>query len=119
MLSEESRNDLQAMKEIRNRFAHRMEIDSFDHDEIKSRCENLSLITKSVADLSPEEEEAIKAGTVAKTFARFKGSAPHMRFSGATEKLKIRERYILSALLFNMIFGSLASEVKIGHGPII
>src|SRR5262245_34620919 len=46
MISEEAYKNLVTMKEIRNRFAHRLNISQFSHQEISSRCFNLTLVDK-------------------------------------------------------------------------
>ncbi|WP_292602450.1 MltR family transcriptional regulator [Mesorhizobium sp.] len=111
-ISEEAQHDLYVMKEIRNRFAHRMSIDSFEHAEIKSRCQNLSLIDKHVGELSPEDAAATERGEFVP-----KPDDVTSRFVGATEKLKIpRWRFTNTALLFNWRLGGTADGALNRHG---
>jgi hypothetical protein len=42
--------DLKDIKEVRNRFAHRLEIDSFSHPEVKDRCLRLRLPERHAFD---------------------------------------------------------------------
>jgi hypothetical protein len=82
--------NLEVMKDIRNRFAHRTEIGSFDHPEISSRCFNLTLVNKYAID----PPNGIH-GDPAALFA--------VLVPGAAEKSKnAKERYALSAQIFSM-----------------
>ncbi|TPM28719.1 hypothetical protein [Mesorhizobium sp. B2-3-5] len=96
-ISAAAQTDLQNMKEIRNRFAHRTDIDSFSHPEIKSRCENLKLVDNYVKDEHPPNSYAVGEPE----------SGVLMAFPGASEQLKDpRERYITSAMVFNFFLGA-------------
>jgi hypothetical protein len=41
LYDDDVRSDLDLIRDIRNKFAHRIDIDSFDHDEIKQQCDQL------------------------------------------------------------------------------
>ena len=90
LISAELFKDLQIMREIRNRFAHRTEIGSFEHDEIKSRCFNFTIVDKYVID--PD------AGVHGDPKAFFGYQQP-----GASQRLKVaKDRYELSAQIFSI-----------------
>lgn len=100
-ISEDAQSDLQVIKEIRNRFAHSLDIDSFERPEIKSRCENLKLVDRFVTDISDEDQAAIIRGDTPKS------SGALMSFTGAGAMMKIpRQRYVTSAMVFNFFLGA-------------
>jgi DNA-binding MltR family transcriptional regulator len=90
MIGEELFKNLDIMKEIRNRFAHRTEIGSFDHPEISSRCFNFTLVDKYVIDPANNLH-----GDPSAHFA--------LENPGAANNLKIpKERYSLTAQVFSI-----------------
>ena len=90
LISEEFFKGLEIMRHIRNRFAHRTEIRSFDHQEISDRCFNFTLVDKYVAD-----SNAGLHGDPAALFLYEK--------RGAQNLLKRpKDRYALSAQIFSM-----------------
>ncbi|RWF77027.1 MAG: hypothetical protein EOS26_10365 [Mesorhizobium sp.] len=100
-ISEDAQSDLQVIKEMRNRFAHSLDIDSFERPEIKSRCENLRLVDRFVTDLDDEDQAAILRGDTPKT------SGAMMSFAGAAALMKVpRQRYVTSTMVFNFFLGA-------------
>jgi DNA-binding MltR family transcriptional regulator len=90
LISAEFFKNLEIMRDIRNRFAHRTEIGSFDIPEISSRCFNFTIVDKYVID--PPN------GIHGDPSALFGFENP-----GAAHKLKNpRERYVLSAQIFSI-----------------
>jgi hypothetical protein len=90
LISEEFFQNLEIMREIRNRFAHHTEIGSFDIQEISSRCFNFTLVDKYISD-----EKAGRHGHPAALFLYDK--------PGSNEQLKRpKDRYVLSAQVFSM-----------------
>jgi hypothetical protein len=88
LISEEFFQNLEIMREIRNRFAHHTEVGSFDIQEMSSRCFNFALVDKYVSD-----EKAGRYGHPSALFLYEK--------SGANEQLKLpKDRYVLSAQIF-------------------
>jgi DNA-binding MltR family transcriptional regulator len=51
IVSKQAFEDIQAIGEIRNKFAHRLDISSFDHKSIVSLCDNLKLVDTVVGRL--------------------------------------------------------------------
>jgi hypothetical protein len=51
ILSDQAHRDLVTLKNIRNDFAHDLELDSFDVPSIKDRCKNLVLIDKHIGPI--------------------------------------------------------------------
>lgn len=100
-ISEEAQSDLQIIKEVRNRFAHSLDIDSFERPEIKARCENLRLVDRFVTEMDDEDQAAIVRGDAPKS------SGALMSFTGAGAQMKIpRQRYVTSAMVFNFFLGA-------------
>jgi DNA-binding MltR family transcriptional regulator len=104
LISAELYRDLNIMREIRNRFAHRTEIGSFDHPEISSRCMNFTLIDRYVIDPDNNIHGDPKA---------FFG----YQKSGAAQLLTIpKERYVLSAQVISIGIQNAAVDPK-PHTP--
>jgi DNA-binding MltR family transcriptional regulator len=97
--------DLEIMKEIRNRFAHRTEIGSFLHPEIESRCLNFTLVDKHIVD--PPR------GVYGDPSAIF-----GLQIGNAAEKLKNpKERYALAAQVLSLGIQD-ASAFPTPHTPV-
>jgi DNA-binding MltR family transcriptional regulator len=85
LVSTECFKNLENMKEIRNQFAHHLEIGSFDTQSIRARCKNFTMVDKYVIDSKDEVHGHPKA-----LFG--------MEVLGAWTKLTVpKERYILTA----------------------
>lgn len=95
LITETARNELQQMKEIRNRFAHRLDISSFTHQEISSRCSNLNLFTTVIGKAPPpfvRPQEKLEE-------AEHRFGAPNDYWRNP------RSRYIFTAMTFNLYLG--------------
>lgn len=55
LLTKEAFTEVTAVGDIRNKFAHRLDINSFEHEKIKPYCMNLSMIEKYVAPIGADE----------------------------------------------------------------
>jgi DNA-binding MltR family transcriptional regulator len=100
MISPEAFKDLEIMREIRNRFAHRTDVGSFSHQEISSRCFNFAIVDKYVID--PPN------GVHGNSSAFFGFEVP-----GATEKLKDpKERYTTEAQILSIGIQHATVEAK-------
>ena len=88
VISEECFNDLENMKDIRNKFAHYPAIGNFSVSTVRDKCKNFKMVDRYVTDF--------KNGVRGDPSALFAMEKP-----GAAEKLKdAKERYILSAQIF-------------------
>jgi hypothetical protein len=97
-LTLESHGDLVLMKDIRNKFAHDLEITDFETPLIRDKCMHLKLVDKYVID-----SDAIVASTVTHVAGE---STFGVGGKGALEEIKKpRERYIWSARVFAMGLG--------------
>lgn len=100
LLSDEAYKDLTNLKNIRNDFAHELELDSFDTPSIRDRCKNFVLIERHIgpipADLSPCD---IPKGP---TFR----ADPYMGLPDYQQKLSDpRFRYIMTAQIISFLLG--------------
>jgi hypothetical protein len=102
-------DDLSNIVKIRNDFAHRFEINSFDQDSPKARCTNLRLVDEHILEMPPEEATAIKAGTYAPT------SSGKMlwKYTGASKDLSVpRKRFTLAVSLLSLILANAVNNLK-------
>jgi hypothetical protein len=95
IISAEAYKDLVNIKNIRNDFAHNLELDSFDAQSIKDRCNNLVLIDRYVgptmdATTVPDFEESIL----------YFGLPDYEQ-----KRTDPRFRYIMTAQIFSFILG--------------
>jgi hypothetical protein len=115
LVNERSHHDLKIMKDIRNRFAHHVEIDSFDHSEVSDRCRSLQSIDTWLRAPSPRELTELEAfGDAVR-----RGEHPPMpKFLSAKECIipdgaemlkQPRFRYVQSAMIFSFVFGMKAT----------
>lgn len=87
LISKQFHKELENMKEIRNRFAHDLEANSFDDQSIADRCKNFKLIE----DICREPADMERAG----------GQNMRLALKDCVNELKKpRRRYILSAAVF-------------------
>ena len=90
IINEETYRDLNTIKEVRNRFAHLVEVTHFDSSNIKSLTDRLSLIGKHFEDLREPGQN----------FANLHKKDLMMNMEGLAEKLTIpRWRYLMTAML--------------------
>ncbi len=114
VLSAEGRNDLRAMKDIRNAFAHRLDVASFDHAKIKDRCLGMGLVEKHIGEPDAEDERRSKAlmalpegSPVPPELLTRRPDRPQFLFSGALIALRNpRRRYSLAAQVFSFQLGA-------------
>jgi hypothetical protein len=99
ILSDEAYKDLVILKNIRNDFAHDLEMDSFDRQSIKARCENFVLVDRHVGPIPPAASliEDISTPPVAN---------PYMGLPDYKEKLSDpRFRYVMTAQIISSRLG--------------
>ena len=101
VISSAGRSDLIILKSIRNDFAHRLELDSFEIPTIRDRCANLRLVDTLIREPSPSSP--FSGSFVAETP---EGKITHLGHKGITEDLAhARQRYVLAAQLFGYLLG--------------
>jgi hypothetical protein len=110
LYSEETRRELQTIKDIRNTFAHRLKAKDFSYDRVKSlaanlrRIENITVtiligkIDRTTLSLSIDDD--VKSNSVITTF-------PQGRRRGS---LAARERYVLSCKLFIALLSAISPQ---------
>lgn len=97
IISREAYNDLVVLKNIRNAFAHRLDIKDFQTQSIADKCKNLKMIETHVAELGTAIGSNIVSFDI---YAR-----PRMHVMTYKERLeKPRERYLVTAQLFMFCF---------------
>jgi DNA-binding MltR family transcriptional regulator len=95
IVSPDAHRDLETMKNIRNRFAHYLDIKDFESQRIADWCKNLRLIERHFVD--PK--------TLASGEANPLGLNLQMAIEDRDEKLKSpRWRYLMTAMLFAAAF---------------
>ncbi len=100
IITSEGRKDLIRMKDIRNDFAHKLDIDSFKVQSIADRCKNLRLVDTHVAEPHPNSP-------FRSTYVQEKDGRPYIPgYRGVAEELKdARKRYIITAQLLSFFLG--------------
>lgn len=98
LISKEAHFDLVRMKDIRNTFAHDLEINNFTTQPIKDWCENLRLVDRHVAD-----SDALSSMTT--THLAGKSTFTIGGKGAVAELCDLRLRYVWSAKVFSMAFG--------------
>lgn len=117
LISEEARKDLIVIKDVRNRFAHDLDVSGFDDQSIAAKCENLTLIDQHIGDWAPGVLEQVMAAQKAgdmDLLAKLVGRVDRIIVSGSAAEMRTpRGRFIWAARLFGFRFG-LAAQ---GHLP--
>jgi hypothetical protein len=110
LISDEARADLIVLKDIRNRFAHDLEVAGFDDQSIAAKCQNLTLIDQHIADWEPGVLERIQVAYAAGQFAEMEaliGRLDRFIIPGSAEEMKTpRGRFIWAARLFSFKLGA-------------
>ena len=98
LISDEVAKDLSNLKNIRNDFAHELELDSFDVQSIKDRCKNFYIVDKHVGP--------VPARTFAEGVDHSVYRHPYLGFPDYQEKLSDpRFRYTMTAQLISFKLG--------------
>jgi hypothetical protein len=105
LITKLAHSDLIVMKDIRNRFAHDLDVQNFQAQSIKDKCGNLQL-----ADIYVKNDEALSMYRVANDGVpdaiTGRNFTFHIGGSGAREELADpRKRYIWTTKIFNIAFG--------------
>lgn len=101
LVTKEGHTNLAKVQAIRNKFAHKLEIDSFEHDEIRPKCFALTLLDKMLSELPPEEVAEIHRVADEYRLPKLE-RRPGVRMTGATDILiNPRKRYIAWAEMFS------------------
>jgi Mannitol repressor len=99
VLSEEAFKDLTIIKNIRNDFAHELELDSFVRPSIRDRCKNLVLIDRHVGPIPtiPSRDNPLP---------QVDRVSPYMGLPDYEQKLSDpRFRYVMSAQIISSLLG--------------
>jgi Mannitol repressor len=111
IVSKVAHKDLINLKNIRNRFAHYLELDSFDAPDIKVRCTNFALIDRHVGPV-PSRDELLSR--TASGLAAPQGPHPYLGLPDYQVKLADpRFRYVMTAQLFSFVLGMGSEDEKI------
>jgi DNA-binding MltR family transcriptional regulator len=116
IISTEARTDLRAMKDIRNSFAHKLEIDSFEHQEIKGRSLGMRLIERYFQEYTAQELQEMTTWMASLTETRGTFDRETMpsvmkneatKLVGADAMLKDpRKRYVICSQYFSFRLGA-------------
>ncbi len=112
LISKAAHDDLVIMKDIRNRFAHDLEVADFNDQSIAAKCANLKLVELHVVDRTteplPQDMEAIlRLANEQSAEMRKRGVRFQYGGIGAVKELsEPRLRYIWSAKVFTGAFGA-------------
>lgn len=102
LISESGISDLINLKDIRNKFAHNFEIDSFDAPEIKERCQNFVLVNRHVGPTYDRDISIIQAMSL---------PVPYFGMNDYSSKLlDARFRFVLTSQIFSYVFGMAADD---------
>lgn len=96
LLSDVAYKDLTSIKDIRNEFAHELEVSSFDASSISSRCASFTLVDRHV-------------GPIPETF----GGSKHLYYGLPDYKDKLadpRFRYTMTAQILSYVLGESADK---------
>lgn len=97
LLTKDAYEDMVRFKDIRNKFAHKLDIRTFDSDSVRDSAKNFKLIEEYVAEAQPDTEGRIKA------LALDVGSKPAVFASSVIKRKKVpRDRYLMTAQLFTV-----------------
>ena len=103
--------DLTTFKDIRNLFAHNLQIKDFRSRRIADKARNLRLIDDHVVDAKPD-------GGAERPSAVFGRGIPALYVKHATtRKKKARDRYLMTAQLFTLRFAT--ADLKTWPLPLI
>jgi DNA-binding MltR family transcriptional regulator len=87
LITQEAWRDLKTMKDIRNKFAHNLDVRDFTTQQIRNWCENFKLIEKHFREFEPETTEHVNLV---------------MYVDNLSERLaEPKWRYLLTAMLFS------------------
>jgi len=106
-ISRLAHDDLVIVKEIRNRFAHDLELRDFGSQSIRDKCFNLRLVETYVVDHEAVTAIIAMDGTPDSIVNDEKDT---FRFGGKSARTELsdpRARYIWTAKIFNLAFGLL------------
>ncbi|MGH7238675.1 MAG: hypothetical protein ACREHG_01275 [Candidatus Saccharimonadales bacterium] len=109
ILSDDAYKDLTNLKNIRNDFAHELELDSFDVPSVRDRCKNFVLVDRHVGPVPAKsiiEDVADRAD-------------PYLGLRDYQRKLcDARFRYVMTAQIISYLLGQ-RSETSDGRLPMI
>jgi DNA-binding MltR family transcriptional regulator len=101
IISTEAYEDLLIVKNIRNDFAHHLNLDTFDAHSIRDRCRNLKMIDKHVGPVPPIPDLHEIGFSVAEK------PSPYLGFPDYQARLaNPRFRYVMTAQLINFKLGT-------------
>ncbi len=107
-LSDVAYKDLTNLKDIRNDFAHKLELDSFDGASIRDRCKNFILIDRHVGPIPTMPTEGVSPEI------KPDSTHPHLGYLGLPDfEQKLadpRFRYIMTAQLISSALGMGADD---------
>jgi hypothetical protein len=99
ILSDQAYKDLTNLKNIRNDFAHQLELDSFDIPTIRDRCKNFVLVDRHVGPIPNLSMEDIATPPIATV-------SPYMGLPDFQQKLSDpRFRYVMTAQIVSFLLG--------------
>jgi DNA-binding MltR family transcriptional regulator len=108
IVSDVAHKDLSNLKDIRNRFAHNLTLDSFEAQSIRDRCNNLILIDRHVGPIPSMEDSGSELSS---------STAPRPSLYRILPDYKQRIgdprfRYVMTAQIFNFLLGMGADDPK-------
>jgi hypothetical protein len=77
------RSDLKRLKDVRNKFAHNIEVDTFEHAEIRADCVNLKMAERSMIKEKDDYQITVKCSNGMSVIAAHKNnplSTPRERY---------------------------------------
>ena len=105
ILTDEAYRDLVNLKNIRNDFAHDLELDSFDLPSVRDRCRNFALVDNHVG---PVPQSSLSANGVESATTR---PSPYMGLPDYEHKLADpRFRYMMTAQIISYALGENADR---------
>lgn len=99
IIGDDAYRDLHLIREVRNDFAHNLRINDFNTPKVRDKLKQLRLVDTQIGDQRDEPGSHIIS---------LKPGTPGPRVSVrdyATRRLNPRDRYLLSASLFSVVFG--------------
>jgi DNA-binding MltR family transcriptional regulator len=97
LLSKDAYEDLARFKDIRNKFAHKLDIRTFDSDSVRDSAKNFKLIEEYVAEAQPDTEGKVRA------LALDVGAKPAVFANNVSMRKRVpRDRYLMTAQLFTV-----------------
>jgi hypothetical protein len=108
ILSNEAYKDLTNLKNIRNDFAHELELDSFEAQSIKDRCKNFVLVDRHVGPIPTS------LPTTDPTTPPADRANPYLGLPSHKEKLADpRFRYVMTAQIISYLLGSASDATDV------